>query len=147
MTFLSWWKLLACSRMIMVVVSDTWTSSVVTSPCCRLRLSVKAFLFDTLTFHGLILLSFCAGSSPEEVPGLIWPLVLYEYPPPGLLLQQTELWLPRSSPLCIWTRDKEKVRGEKTPSGKDYSSDDRRGYQMWCRFLCVCAEKKLMFFL
>lgn len=47
------------------------------------------------------------------------------------------------SPLCIWARDKEKVRGEKTPSGSYYSSDDRRGYQMRCRFFGVFVQKKI----
>lgn len=152
MTFLSWWQLLGCSRLIMAAVSHTWTSGVVSSLCCRLSLSEKSFLSDTLTFHGLIWLvliavwrsflasfghSYSMTISPHPSP-----------PPPALLLQQTELRLrrPHPSPLCVWARDKEKVRGEKTPSGSDYSSDDRRGYQTWCRFFCVFVQKKNRYF-
>lgn len=44
----------------MAAVSHTWTSGVVSSLCCRLSLSKKSFLSNTLTFHGLIWLALIA---------------------------------------------------------------------------------------
>lgn len=102
---------------------------------CRLRLSEKS------------------SSCPTHLPEFVCFLDSFGHwycmtptPPPAPALQgfsSSRLRLrPHPPPLCAWAGDKEKVRGEKTPSGTDYSSGDRRGYQMWWRcFWCVCAEK------